>query len=370
MIKIEKRKVAIISAMRSPIGVYKKTFIDIDMIDMASIVVNEVIKKGNINKDEIDEVIIGSVLQGNRGQNVARQVGLKSGLNKITPAYTVNMVCGSGMKAVMLGANSIINNENKVVLVGGLEFMSTSNDILKDGLTDAIGNYHMGITAENIAKKYNLTRERLDEFALNSTKKAIKATNEGKFKDEIVCINGIDTDNFIRPNQTLEKLSNLKPVFLENGVVTAGNTTGVNDGASFMILMDYDKALKEGYSILGYIESYANIGLDPEYMGLGPIYSTKKLLEKENLKIEDIDLFEINEAFASQSIAVIEELGIDYSKVNVNGGAIALGHPIGATGCRIIVTLLHEMQKRNLKKGIASLCVGGGQGLSILVGRD
>ncbi len=369
MIKINKRKVAIVSAYRSPIGVYKKTFLDTDIIDMASVVVKKAMESVNLKNNEIDSIILGSVLQGGRGQNVARQVGLKSGIDIKTPAYTVNMVCGSGLKAVMLGASEILTEENDIVIVGGLESMSTSDLILKDGLTDAMGNYHMGITAENVAKKYNLSRKELDEFSLSSQKKAAKAIEQGKFKDEIVEINGINTDNFVRANQTMEKLSKLNPAFLENGVVTAGNTTGINDGVAILILMSDEKAKELGLEVLGYIESYASSGLEPEYMGLGPIYSTRKLLKKENLKIEDIDIFEINEAFASQSIAVIRELGLDIEKVNVNGGAIALGHPIGATGARLIVTLVHEMKKQKLNKGLASLCVGGGQGLSMIIGR-
>lgn len=364
-------KVVIAGALRSPIGVYKKTFNDIDLIEMSSIVLRQLLKKTKISHDIIDEVIIGNVLQANRGQNIARQICIKSGLSEKTSAYTLNMVCGSGMKAIIAGANSIISSENEVVIAGGCEHMSSTpmEIIQKDGLTDAFSNIHMGVTAENIALKYGFSRKQLDEFSLKSQLKAEKAITSGKFKEEIVPVNGISKDEFVRYGQTLDKLSCLKPVFIENGIVTAGNSTGINDGAAMLLLMSEKKAKELNLEILAYIDSYASCGLNPDYMGLGPIYSTKKLLEKENINIEDIDIFEINEAFASQSLAVIKELNIDENKVNINGGAIALGHPIGASGARIVVSLIHEMIKGNYKTGLASLCIGGGQGTSILLTR-
>ncbi|WP_068267889.1 thiolase family protein [Caviibacter abscessus] len=364
-------KVVIVGALRSAIGVYKKTFNDIDLIDMSSIVLKDLLQKSKISYDMIDEVIMGNVLQSNRGQNIARQIAIKTGLSQKTSAYTVNMVCGSGMKAITLGANSIISGENEIVVVGGCEHMSSTpiETILKDGLTDAFSNVHMGITAENIVKKYNFSRKQLDEFSLKSQLKAEKATIIGKFNEEIVPINNVSKDEFIRYGQTLDKLSSLKPAFTENGIVTAGNSTGINDGAAMLLLMSEKKAKELNLEILAYINSYANCGLDPNYMGLGPIYSTRKLLEKNNINIESIDIFEINEAFAAQSLAVIKELNIDENKVNVNGGAIALGHPIGASGARIVVSLVHEMIREEHKRGIASLCIGGGQGISILLTR-
>lgn len=365
------RKVVIVGALRTAIGVYKKTFNDIDLIDMSAIVVKKLLEKTKLSYDMIDELIIGNVLQANRGQNIARQIALKAGIPQKTSSYTVNMVCGSGMKAIILGANSILSGENEIVIVGGCEHMSSTamETILKDGLTDAFSGIHMGITAENIAKKYKLSREQLDKFSLNSQLKAEKATINGKFIDEIVPINNITKDEFVRYGQTLDKLANLKAAFDKNGIVTAGNSTGINDGAAMLLLMSEEKAKELNLNILSYIDSYASCGLDPNYMGLGPIYSTKKLLKKNKINIEDIDIFEINEAFASQSLAVIKELNIDENKVNVNGGAIALGHPIGASGARIVVSLVHEMLKNKYKRGLASLCIGGGQGTSILLTR-
>lgn len=369
MINIQKNKVAIVLAKRTAIGVFNRTFKEQNIVDLTV----EAIKKTIDNKiiREINSVIFGMVLQAGNGQNVARQISIKSGVDESASSYTVNMVCGSGMKAITLGSQEILLNESDAVLVGGLESMSNAlaGTMLKDGLTDAFYNIHMGITAENVAEKYGLSREELDEFSLKSTQKAIKAINEGKFKEEIVEVAGVDEDKFVKKDQSIEKLKSLKSIFKENGVVTAGNATGINDGSAFLVLMDIKKANELDLEILAYVNAYASCGLDPKYMGLGPVYAIRKLLEKENLKIEDIDLFEINEAFATQSIAVARELNIDENKLNINGGSIALGHPIGASGARIVVTLLNEMKRQNLKRGVASLCIGGGQGIAILVER-
>lgn len=362
------KRVAIVLAKRTAIGGYKKSFLDKNIVDVATKLVTKSIDKKILNK--VDEVIMGMVMQSGYGQNVARQISINSGIPIQASSYTVNMVCGSGMKAVELGANSILLGKSKIVLVGGLENMSNVDYslLLRDGLTDVFNDYHMGKTAENVAKKYNITRKECDEFSLNSTKKAIE--NIDKLKEEIVEIEYINSDEHIRPDQNIEKLSKLKPAFLENGVVTAGNATGLNDGVAILLLMDEKIAKELNLEILGYIKNIKSVGLDPAYMGLGPVEAIKKTLEEENLSSSSIDLFEINEAFASQVIACIRELKIDEKKVNVNGGALALGHPIGASGARIIVTLINEMKRRNSKRGIASLCVGGGQGLCTLIERD
>ncbi|MDK9580184.1 thiolase family protein [Sneathia sanguinegens] len=361
------KKVAIVLAKRTAIGGYKKSLLDKNIVDIATKLIKKSIDKKNINK--VDEVIMGMVMQSGYGQNVARQISIKSGVPIKASSYTVNMVCGSGMKAVELGANSILLGKSKIVLVGGLENMSNVDYslLLSDGLTDVFNNYHMGMTAENVAKKYGITREDCDKFSLNSTKKAIE--NLDKLKEEIVELDDISNDEHIRLGQNIEKLSKLKPAFLKDGVVTAGNATGLNDGVAILLLME-DKVAKElNLEILGYIKNISCVGLDPKYMGLGPVEAIKKTVAIEKIDISDIDLFEINEAFASQVIACIRELKIDEKKVNVNGGALALGHPIGASGARIIVTLINEMKRRNSKRGIASLCVGGGQGLAVLIER-
>lgn len=369
MIKINK-KVAVVAAKRSPIGVFKKTYKDTNLVKLSSELINKMLEEISLDKNLIDEVIVGTVLQGGRGQNIARQIEIDVNIPNSKPAYTVDMVCGSSMKAINLARNSILVGEAKVILVGGVEFMSDANYMYEDGLFCSFANNSMGITAENIVEKYKLKREKLDEFSLLSTQKAIKAQNLNYFKDEIIEINGISEDEFIRKNQTIEKLASLKPVFKEDGIVTAGNSTGLNDGASFLILMDRDYAESMGFEILAYIEDSVSIGLDPNYMGLGPVFAIDKLIKKNNLDISSIDLFEINEAFAAQILACIKLLGLDEKKVNVNGGAIALGHPLGATGARIVTTLIYEMKRRKVSKGIASLCIGGGQGMALLVGRE
>lgn len=363
------KKVAIVLAKRTAIGAFNKSFKDKNIVDVAVLAIKKSIDKKILN--EISSVIFGMVLQAGKGQNVARQISVKTGIKESASSYTVNMVCGSGMKAVTLGAQEIILGESEAVLVGGLESMSTAmaDTMITDGLTDAFYNIPMGITAENIVEKYGLNRQEIDEFAFNSTQKAISAISNKKFEEEIVEVFGIKEDEFVRKNQSMEKLASLNPIFKNEGIITAGNSTGLNDGVAFLVLMSPEKAKELNLEILGYIESYATCGLDPRYMGLGPVYAIQKMLKKENLKIDDIDLFEINEAFSAQSLAVQKELNIPDNKLNVNGGSIALGHPIGASGARIIVTLINEMKKRNLKKGIASLCIGGGQGISVLVER-
>lgn len=353
--------VSIIKAMRTAIGKYSGMYKDIELVDFSAELVKSITK--NL---KIDEVILGNVLANNLGQNIARQIAVNGNIDKEVPAYLINMVCGSGMKAIELGYSSIVSGNNNVVLVGGVEKMTGSDNMLKDGLTDAFSNTHMGITAENIVEKYNFTREELDDYAFNSQRKAQNAIENGYFKAEIY--NDM-IDEYPRFNMEREKLSNLKPVFKENGKVTAGNSSGINDGAAMLVLADEKYAKENNLEVLANIRGFATVGYDPEYMGLAPIFSTKKLLEKFNLSVEDIDLFEANEAFSSVSLAFIKELNIPEEKINVNGGAIAIGHPIGASGSRIVVTLVHELIRRDLKRGIATLCVGGGQGISILIER-
>ncbi|WP_156299595.1 thiolase family protein [Streptobacillus canis] len=353
--------VSIIKAMRTAIGKYNGMFKDIELVDFSADLVK------NITEGiKIDEVILGNVLANNLGQNIARQIAIKGNLGEEVPAYLVNMVCGSGMKAIELGFNSIKSGDNKVVLVGGVEKMTGSENMLKDGLTDAFSNTHMGITAENIVDRYGFSREVLDDFAFNSQRKAQTAIENGYFKEEIY---NEMVDEYPRFNLEREKLSKLKAAFKEDGKVTAANSSGINDGAAMLVLADNEYARDNNLEILATIKGFATVGNDPNYMGLAPIFSTKKLLEKYDLSVEDIDLFEANEAFSAVSLAFNKELNIPEEKINVNGGAIALGHPIGASGARIVITLVHELIRRNLKRGIATLCVGGGQGISILIER-
>ncbi len=391
------RKVVIVSAQRSAIGAFGGTLSQQNPAIIGADILKFSLNKIGLEPNNVDEIIFGNVLNSGLGQNIARQIAIYSGIPKEKSAYVVNKVCGSGLKSVTLGASSIILGENDVVVCGGIEFMSNApylsktnrfgnklgnvefiDSIVNDGLTDAFNNYHMGITAENIAEKYNFSREELDIFALESQQKAEKAIKNKKFEDEIVPLtikkgkNEIifSEDECPRFESTLAKLATLKPAFKKDGVVTAGNSSGINDGIAVVILMSEEKAKELNIQPLAYIENFASCGLEPEVMGLGPIYATKKLLKKQNINIEDINLFEMNEAFASQSLAVVKELNIDKEKVNVNGGAIALGHPIGASGTRILVTLIHELKKRNEKYGICSLCIGGGQGISLLISNN
>ncbi|MCF6459907.1 acetyl-CoA C-acetyltransferase [Clostridium sp. Cult3] len=391
------REVVIVSAVRTPIGAFGGSLKDVSAVNLGTIAVKEALKRANIEPNMVDEVIFGNVLQAGLGQNVARQVSIHSGIPVEVPSHTVNKVCGSGLKAVTLAAQSIMVGEGDIIVAGGTENMSQAPYLLKkarwgqrmgdgvledymikDGLWDIFNDYHMGITAENLVEKYNLTREEQDEFALTSQQRAEKAIKGGRFKDEIVSVEVpqrkgdpiiIDTDEHPRFGSTIEALGKLRPAFKKDGTVTAGNASGINDGAAALVIMSKDKAEELGIKPLATIKAYAAAGVDPSLMGTGPIPATKKALEKAGMAVEDIDLIEGNEAFASQSLSVAKELNLDLEKLNVNGGAIALGHPIGASGARILVTLLHEMDKRDAKTGLATLCIGGGQGISLIVER-
>lgn len=388
------KEIVIVSAVRTAIGAYGKSLKDVPAVELGAVVIKEAVKRAGINPREVNEVIFGNVLQAGLGQNPARQAAIKGGLFAETPAFTLNKVCGSGLRAVSLAAQIIKAGDADVIVAGGMENMSRApylasnsrwgyrmgnadfeDEMIRDGLWDAFNQYHMGITAENIAERWNITREEQDEFSLKSQQKAEAAIKGGEFKEEIVPVTiktkkgeiVFDTDEFPRFGNTIEALGKLKPIFKENGTVTAGNASGLNDGAAALVIMSADKAKELGVKPLARILSYGSAGLDPAIMGYGAFYATKAALEKANLTVEDIDLIEANEAYASQSLAVAKDLNFDMSKVNVNGGAIALGHPIGATGARLIVTLLHAMKKRNAKKGLATLCIGGGQGTALVV---
>ena len=386
------KEVVIVEAKRTPIGTYKGLLKEINAQTLGKIVIKEVLKKNNFHHDEIDEVIMGQVLTAGAGQNPARQAAVNAGIPISKPAHLINQVCGSGLRAVISGYQSIKLGEVKTVISGGQENMSITphsiflkNDeemskdnlidtMINDGLIDAFKNYHMGVTAENIASRFSISRNQQDSFAFNSQKKAQFAITNNKFDDEIVQINHkgkiIDKDEHPRKNLNISDLSKLKTVFKEDGTVTAGNSSGINDGAAALLLTSLSEAEKKSIEPMARIVSWASVGVDPSLMGLGPIDAVKAAVKKANWRLDDVDLFEINEAFACQSIAVIEELKIDKAKVNVNGGAIALGHPIGASGARILVTLLHEMKKKNEKKGCATLCIGGGMGIAICVERS
>ncbi|HEL2576177.1 TPA: acetyl-CoA C-acetyltransferase [Streptococcus suis] len=388
-------KVAIVSAYRSAIGSFGGSLKDIEIADLGAQVLKQALEKKNIPAESIDEVIFGNVLSASQGQNIARQIAVKAGLPQETSAYSVNKVCGSGLKSVLLAAQSIMLGDNDVVVAGGIEIMSQApylskhsrfgakfghleleDSMLTDGLTDAFEGYHMGITAENVAERYQVTREEQDAFAFASQEKAAQAIAQGTFVDEIVPISLqtrkgeviFDTDEYPRLTP-LDKLATLRPTFKKDGTVTAANASGINDGCAVLVLMSEEKAKELNVLPLAFIEAYATSGLDPAYMGLGPIPASQKALQKLGKTVDDIDLFEINEAFAAQSIPVVKELGIPADKVNVNGGAIALGHPIGASGSRILVTLIHELEKRNGKLGLCSLCIGGGQGISLIISK-
>ena len=389
-------RVAIVSAKRTAIGSFGGSLKDVPAARLGGNLVKQALESINLDPNLVDEIIFGNVLQTGLGQNVARQIAVNAGIPKEKSAFVVNKVCGSGLKSVVLGAQSIMLGDNDIVICGGVENMSAAphytknarfgqklgsfeleDTIINDGLTDAFENYHMGITAENIAQQYNITREEQDEFALKSQKKAALAIENNLFTEEIAPIivktrreeTSFNTDEFVRANTTLESLAQLRPAFKKDGTVTAGNASGINDGAACVILMSENCAKELGLDVLGYIEGYASAGLDNKVMGLGPVPATKKVLEKLNLNIEDIDLFEMNEAFAAQSIAVTHLLNLDESKVNTRGGAISLGHPIGASGCRILVTLVHALIKDNKEKGVCSLCIGGGQGIAMVISR-
>ena len=385
------KDVVIVSAIRTPIGTYKGSLKEIRSDQLGSMVIKEVLKIHNFDKEDIDEVIMGQVLTAGTGQNPARQASLNAGISISKPAYIVNQVCGSGLRSVILGYQSIKLGEAKNVISGGQENMSIAphsifyrdkkkisedkllDTMVNDGLMDAFNNYHMGVTAENVAKKFNISRKEQDEFALNSQKKTELAITNDKFNDEMIKINHngniLDLDEHPRIGLKMSDLEKLKTVFQNNGTVTPGNSSGINDGAAALLLTSLEEAEKKQIEPLAKIVSWSSVGVDPSLMGLGPIGAVRKAIKKAKWSLDEIDLFEINEAFAAQSIAVIRELGIDEKKVNVNGGAIALGHPIGASGTRILVTLLHEMKRQKKNKGCATLCIGGGMGIALCVER-
>lgn len=391
------KKAVIASAARTPVGSFGGALKPLSAVDLGVVAAKEAIKRAKIEPSMIDEVYFGNVLGAGLGQNVARQVTLGSGIPISVPALTINMVCGSGLRAVSMAAQFIESGECDIILCGGTESMSNAPYLIPkarwgqrmgdgkivdymvyDGLTDVFNKYHMGITAENVAEKYGVTREDQDKLALQSQQRAEAAQKAGKFADEIVPVTipqrkgdpiVIDTDEHPRHGSSLEKMAKLSPAFKKDGTVTAGNASGINDGAAALIVMSKEKAEELGIEYICEIDGYASAGVDPSLMGTGPIPATKKALAKTGWKVEDLDLIEANEAFASQALAVCRELNFDMDKVNVNGGAIALGHPIGCSGARILVTLLYEMIKRDSKKGLATLCIGGGMGTALLVER-
>ena len=389
--------IVIVAAARTAVGKFGGSLAKIAAPELGATVIQALLQRSGLSGEQIGEVILGQVLTAGSGQNPARQSVIKSGLPQAVPGMTINKVCGSGLKAVMLAAQAIRDGDSEIIIAGGQENMSASPHVLmgsrdgarmgdtklvdtmiNDGLFDVYNKYHMGITAENVAKKYGITREMQDALALASQQKAAAAQDAGKFKDEIVGVSipqkkgdplVFDADEFLNRKSTADVLAGLRPAFDKAGSVTAGNASGINDGAAAVMVMTAAKAAALGLKPLARIASYASAGLDPAYMGMGPVPAARKALERAGWKPADLDLLEINEAFAAQACAVHQEMGWDTSKVNVNGGAIAIGHPIGASGCRILVTLLHEMQRRDAKKGIASLCIGGGMGVALTVER-
>lgn len=389
--------IVIVAATRTAVGKFGGTLAKTPATELGAAVIAEVLKRSGLSADQVGEVIMGQVLAAGAGQNPARQSVIKSGLNQATPGLTINAVCGSGLKAVMLAAQAVAYGDSEIVIAGGQENMSASPHVLLgsrdgqrmgdwkmtdtmivDGLWDVYNQYHMGITAENVAKKYGITRDMQDALALSSQTKAAAAQDAGRFKDEIMPFSIAQkkgdpivfaADEFINRKSSAEGLAGLRPAFDKAGGVTAGNASGINDGAAAVMVMTAAKAAALGLTPLGRIASFATSGLDPALMGMGPVTASQKALQRAGWKAQDLDLLEINEAFAAQACAVNQEMGWDTSKINVNGGAIAIGHPIGASGCRILVTLLHEMQKRDAKKGIASLCIGGGMGVALTIER-
>ncbi|WP_270660518.1 acetyl-CoA C-acetyltransferase [Enterococcus thailandicus] len=388
------RKVVITNAVRTPIGAMGGALSNFSVSDLGAIVIKRIIEETKISTNLIDEVNIGTVFQAGQGQNVARQASMKAGIPFTVPATTINILCGSGLHSVNLSAKMIQSGNADVIIAGGMENMSAApylldkarfgyrlgnsnliDSMINDGLEDAFSSQHMGITAENVAERWHLSREELDIFAEQSQRKAANAIVSGRFKDEIVPVEVqrkketfiFEHDESLRSNTSYESLAKLRPVFKKDGIVTAGNSSGIGDGAAAVMLMTEEKALELELDILGYWESGELAGVEPDFMGIGPVDATRKALSKTSYSIEDIDLIELNEAFAAQSLAVIEELKLDSNIVNVNGGAIALGHPLGASGCRILVSLIHEMKKRKSKIGLASLCIGGGMGSSTII---
>lgn len=391
------KKVVLAGACRTAIGTMGGTLSTTPAVDLGAIVIKNALERAGVPADQVDHVYMGCVIQAGLGQNVARQASVKAGVPIEAPAVTVNVVCGSGLNCVNLAAQMIQTGDADIVVAGGMENMSMAPYALKqarygyrmghaqavdtminDALWDAFNDYHMGITAENVCEKYGITREELDEFAANSQQKCEKARAEGKFKDEIVPVEikkkketvVFDTDEGPRAGVTAESLARLRPAFKKDGIVTAGNSSGINDGAAAVVVMSEEKAKELGVKPMATWVGGALAGVDPSIMGIGPVAATEKLMKKLNMTVDEMDLIEANEAFAAQSIAVGRDLKFDLSRLNVNGGAIALGHPVGASGCRILVTLLHEMQRRDAKKGLATLCIGGGMGCATVVERD
>ena len=391
------KKIVLAGACRTAIGTMGGALSTVPAAELGSVVIKEALNRAGVPAEQVDHVYMGCVIQAGLGQNVARQASLKAGLPVTTPAVTVNVVCGSGLNCVNMAAQMIEAGDADIVVAGGMESMSLApyammkgrygyrmgnatlvDTMVNDALWDAFNNYHMGITAENVAEQWHLTREMLDEFSANSQQKCEKAVAEGKFKDEIVPVEVkgkkgsviVDTDEGPRPGTTVETLARLKPAFKKDGIVTAGNASGINDGAAAIVVMSEEKAKELGVKPMATWIGGALGGVDPSIMGVGPVAAVNKLMKKLDMKVSDMDLIEANEAFAAQSLAVGHDLGFEMDKLNVNGGAIALGHPVGASGCRILVTLLHEMQRRDAKTGLAPLCIGGGMGCATVVKRD
>ena len=388
-------EVFITSAVRTAVGSFNGSLANMPAHDLGKIVIKEAIARSNVEASEVEEVILGQVLTAATGQNPARQAAINAGLNKETPAWLVNQVCGSGLRSVALAYQAIMNNDANIIVAGGQESMSQSphcshlrngtkmgdnqmvDSMIKDGLWDAFNGYHMGTTAENVAQQWQITRDQQDEFAVESQNRASKARSDGIFKDEIIGVEiksrketvVFDNDEYIKDNVQLEKIATLRPAFSKEGTVTAANASGINDGAAAMTVMSGDEVKKKNIEPIARIVSWASAGVDPSIMGTGPIPASRKALEKAGWNVGDLDLIESNEAFAAQSCAVNKEMGWDTSKVNVNGGAIAIGHPIGASGARILVTLLNQMKRQDAKKGLATLCIGGGMGVALCVER-
>jgi acetyl-CoA C-acetyltransferase len=390
-----KNDIVIVGAARTPVGAFAGAFGNLPAHDLGRVAIAEALKRAGVNGAEVSEVIMGQILTAGQGQNPARQASIAAGIPVESPAWGVNQLCGSGLRTVALGYQAILNGDSEIVVAGGQESMSMAphcqhlrngvkmghfemiDTMIKDGLWDAFNGYHMGNTAENVARQWQITRAQQDEFAVASQNKAEAAQKAGRFKDEIAPVTVksrkgdvvVDADEYPKPGTTLEKVAGLRPAFAKEGTVTAANASGINDGAAALVLMSASEAQKRGKTPLARIVSWAHAGVDPAIMGTGPIPASRAALKKAGWKIEDLDLVEANEAFAAQACAVNKDLGWDTSKVNVNGGAIAIGHPIGASGARVLVTLLHEMQRRNAKKGLATLCIGGGMGIAMCVER-
>ena len=395
MWKFIMKNVVITSATRTPVGSFNGSLSKIPAHDLGSTVIIEAIKRSNLTPKDISETILGQVLTAGQGQNPARQAHIQANLPVEAPAWSINQVCGSGLRSVAIAAQHILLGDAEIIVAGGQENMSLAphlanlrqgqkmgdmkflDSMIKDGLWDAFNHYHMGVTAENVARQWQISRDEQDNFAMNSQRKASDSQKTGKFQEEITAVTVqtrntskiIEQDEYIKNNVTLENLQTLRPAFDKEGTVTAGNASGLNDGAAAVILMEEDQAIKRDLRPMARIVSYASVGLDPKIMGMGPVYASRKALEKADWRVKDLDLIEANEAFAAQACAVNKEMGWDPEIVNVNGGAIAIGHPIGASGCRILTTLLYEMQRRNSKRGLATLCIGGGMGIAVCLER-